>query len=121
VSHEDIGVVVSELRTHIEEPEALLHVLKKASPHTQLVAISEVPDAELAIRLINEARIHRYLGKPVNLSLLQQAVVSGLQRYMRLEGAPGLAGTERAKSRRRTHRLRRLFNRMRTLGGRRRL
>jgi serine/threonine-protein kinase len=115
VSHEDIGVVVSELRANIDEPEALLHVLKTASPHTQLVAISEVPDADLAIRLINEARIHRYLGKPVNLSLLQQAVVSGLQRYSRLEDAPGLGGTERAKRRRRTPRLRRLFNRVRSL------
>ena len=103
---------------HIEEPEALLHVLKKASPHTQLVAISEVPDPDLAIRLINEARIHRYLGKPVNLSLLQQAVVSGLQRYSRLENTPGLGGTERAKRRRKTHRLRRLFTRVRNLGGR---
>ena len=115
VSHEDIGVVVSELRPSMDEPEALLHVLKNASPHTQLVAISEVPDAELAIRLINEARIHRYLGKPVNLSLLQQAVVSGLQRYSRLEHSPGLAGTERTKRRRKTHRLRRLFNRVRSL------
>ena len=115
VAHEDIGVVVSELRSSVEEPEALLHVLKKASPHTQLVAISEVPDPDLAIRLINEARIHRYLGKPVNLSLLQQAVVSGLQRYTRLENMPGLAGTERAKRRRRTHRLRRLFNRVKSL------
>jgi response regulator RpfG family c-di-GMP phosphodiesterase len=121
VSHEDIGVVVSELRFHLEEPEALLHVLKKASPHTQLVAISEVPDPDLAIRLINEARIHRYLGKPVNLSLLQQAVVSGLQRYSRLENTPGLGGTERAKRRGRTHRIRELFRRVRALGGRFRL
>jgi serine/threonine-protein kinase len=115
VAHEDIGVVVSELKPTIDEPEALLHVLKKASPHTQLVAISEVPDPDLAIRLINEARIHRYLGKPVNLSLLQQAVVSGLQRYSRLENAPGLAGTERARRRKRTPRLRRLFDRVRSL------
>jgi len=121
VAQEDIGVVVSELKPEAVEPDALLHVLKRASPHTQLVAISEVPDADLAIRLINEARIHRYLGKPVNLSLLQQAVVSGLQRHARLEGAPGLAGTERTQRRRRTHRLRRLFNRVRTLGGRLRL
>ncbi|HUQ73841.1 MAG TPA: response regulator [Burkholderiales bacterium] len=121
VSHEDIGVVVSELHARMDEPEALLHVLKKSSPHTQLVAISEVPDAELAIRLINEARIHRYLGKPVNLSILQQAVVSGLQRYSRLEDAPGLGGTERTKRRRKTHRLRRLFTRVKALRGRFRL
>ena len=112
VSHDDIGVVVSELHSHMEEPDALLHVLKKASPHTQLVALAEVPDSELAIRLINEARIHRYLGKPVNLSLLQQAVVSGLQRYTRLESAPGLGGTERTRRRRKTGRLRRLFSRV---------
>ena len=118
VSQEEIGVVVSELRSGAEEPEALLHVLKKTSPHTQLVAISDIPDPDLAIRLINEARIHRYLGKPVNLSLLQQAVVSGLQRYARLEDAPGLGGTERAKRRRRTRVLRRLFNSLRFFSAR---
>src|SRR3954463_1688659 len=113
VAQEDIGVVVSELKPGVEEPEALLHVLKKASPHTQLIAISDIPDPDLAIRLINEARIHRYLAKPVNLSLLPQAVVSGLQRYARLEDTPGLAGTERTKRRRKTHRLRRLFQSLR--------
>jgi response regulator RpfG family c-di-GMP phosphodiesterase/tRNA A-37 threonylcarbamoyl transferase component Bud32 len=112
VSHDDIGVVVSELHPRMDEPDALLHVLKNASPHTQLVAVAEVPDADLAIRLINEARIHRYLGKPVNLSLLQQAVVSGLQRYSRLESAPGLGGTERTRRRRSSGRLRRLFSRV---------
>ena len=118
VSHDDIGVVVSELHAQMDEPDALLHVLKKASPHTQLVAVAEVPDSDLAIRLINEARIHRYLGKPVNLSLLQQAVVSGLQRYSRLESSPGLGGTERTKRRRKTGRLRKLFTRVKALGGR---
>ena len=118
VSREDVGVVVSELHPEGREPEALLHVLKTASPHTQLIAISGVEDAELAIRLINEARIHRYLGKPVNLSLLQQAVVSGLQRYARLEDAPGLGGVERAKRRKPSRRLDALFRRVRELGGR---
>ena len=115
VSHEDVGVVVSELHAHMDEPDALLHVLKKASPHTQLVAVADVPDSDLAIRLINQARIHRYLSKPVNLSLLQQAVVSGLQRYARLESAPGLAGTERTGRRKKTRHLRRLLHRVRAL------
>lgn len=118
VSREEIGVVVCELHAGIDEPDALLHVLKKASPHTQLVAVADVPDADLAIRLINQARIHRYLGKPVNLSLLQQAVVSGLGRHARLEAAPGLGGTERAQRRRSTARLRALFARVKALGGR---
>ena len=118
VSRDDIGVMVSELHPRMAEPDALLHVLKNASPHTQLVAVAEVPDAEFAIRLINEARIHRYLGKPVNLSLLQQAVVSGLERNARLEATPGLGGTERAKRRRRSPRLRSLFARVKALGGR---
>ena len=121
LSVEDIGVVVSEVRAGVREPDALLHVIKKASPHTQLIAISEVADLDLAIRLINEARIHRYLDAPVNLSLLQQAVMSGLERYARLEAAPGLGGTERAKRRKRTRKLRRLFSRVRELGGRLRL
>ena len=115
VSREDIGVMVSELDARVAEPEALLHVLKKTSPHTQLVAVSDLADSELAIRLINEARIHRYLGKPVNLTLLQRAVASGLERYARLQDTPGLGRTEGASKRRRTGRLRKLFQRIKTL------
>jgi response regulator RpfG family c-di-GMP phosphodiesterase len=118
VSHEDIGVVLADLDRDVEEPEAILHVLKKAAPQTQLVVVSDLADPDLGIRLINEARIHRYLPKPVNLSILQQAIVSGLQRHASLQGAPGLGETERATKRRATSRLRRLFERVKALGGR---
>ena len=118
VSHEDIGVVLADLDRDVAEPEAILHVLKKAAPHTQLVVVSDVADPDLGIRLINEARIHRYLPKPVNLSILQQAIVSGLQRHASLQGAPGLGETERATQRRPTSRLRRLFERVKAIGGR---
>jgi response regulator RpfG family c-di-GMP phosphodiesterase/predicted Ser/Thr protein kinase len=118
VSREEVGVVIAELDARAEEPDALLHVLKKASPHTQLVAISGADDSDLVIRLINESRIHRYLGKPVNLTLLQQAVASGLQRHARLQAVPGLGRTESTTRRRPTDRLRMLFEKLKTLGGR---
>ena len=80
VSHDDIGVVVCELRPGSADPGALLRLLQRASPHTQVVAISE--------RLEPQIDIHRHLAKPVNLSLLQDAVVSGLRRYSRREAPP---------------------------------
>lgn len=119
VSREDVGVVVAALDRRTEDPHALLQVLKRASPHTQLVALGNAGDSELAITLINEARIHRYLTRPVNLSLLQQAVASGLTRHGRLARMPALGGTERAARRGRSAgRLRALLERVRALGGR---
>ncbi|HEY5898059.1 MAG TPA: response regulator [Burkholderiales bacterium] len=118
VSHEDIGAVVCELDPRAREPEALLRVLKDAAPNTQLVVVAEAGDAELAIRLINEARIHRYLPKPANLLLLQQAVASALVRYSRLQNRPGLAGVEGAIRNAWTARARALLERLKALGGR---
>jgi response regulator RpfG family c-di-GMP phosphodiesterase len=111
-------VLVCDLDTGSEDPAALLRVLKEQSPQTQLVVASAVSDSEQIIGLINEARIHRFLGKPVNLSLLQQALGSALARHARLLRTPGLARSERGKRGRDSAQARSFLERIKALGGR---
>ncbi|MGQ0653931.1 MAG: response regulator [Betaproteobacteria bacterium] len=108
------GVVVCDLLGDAD-PAALLRVLKRESPNTQLIVVSATSDADLTIGLINEARIFRLLAKPVNLSLLHQAVLAALERHARLAAAPGLARTQAPKEAAETPRSRSLLARIRTL------
>jgi len=118
LAQEEVGVLVCDLDTGSEDPAALLRVLKEQSPQTQLVVASAVSDSEQIIGLINEARIHRFLAKPVNLSLLQQALGSALARYARVLKTPGLARSERAKRGRDSAQARSFLERIKALGGR---
>ena len=99
---------------------SLLRVLKRQSPQTQLIATSEVTDSETIIGLINEARILRFLRKPVNIALLQAAITAGLQRYARIAKSPEWLRSEGAKKRPRpaTDAEQTFLGRIKALGGR---
>ena len=119
LSREDVGTLVFDLDGQgNDDPAALLRVLKEQSPRTQFVVISQASDSELIISLINEARIHKFLKKPVNFSLLEQAVGEGLERYARMGQTPELARTEAARPARETATARTILSRLKSLGGR---
>ena len=119
LSNEEVGTLVFDLDGQgSEDPAALLRVLKEQSPHTQFVVISKATDSQLIIGLINEARIHKFLKKPVNLSLLHQAVIQALDRYARMRQTPELARTEAPRPARETATARNILSRLISLGGR---
>jgi len=95
---QEIAALVCDLDLRSGDPAALLRVLKKQSPQTQLIAVSAATDAETIIRLINEARIYRFLKKPVNFSLLQGALLAALGRYARMLKSPALLRAESARA-----------------------
>jgi serine/threonine-protein kinase len=118
LAEEEIAAVVCDLDAGAGEPAALLRVLKQRSPQTQLIAASAATDSETIISLINEARICRFLKKPVNLSLLQGAVGAARERYAQLVQMPGLVRAESAKRAPETDAARSILGRLRALGGR---
>jgi response regulator RpfG family c-di-GMP phosphodiesterase/tRNA A-37 threonylcarbamoyl transferase component Bud32 len=118
LAREEVGALLCDLDTGSEDPAALLRVLKEHSPQTQLLVASAVTDSEQIIGLINEARIHRFLAKPVNLGLLAQALGSALARYASLARTPDLARGERARRGRDSAQARSFLERIRALGGR---
>lgn len=115
---EEIAALVCDLDARAEDPAALLRVLKRQSPQTQLIVASAASDSELIISLINEARIYRFLKKPVNFSLLQSALVSALGRYSRLANSPQLLRSESAKAAAQSAAERSILGRLKALGGR---
>jgi serine/threonine-protein kinase len=114
----EIAALVCDLDLRAGDPAALLRVLKKQSPQTQLIAVSATADAETIIRLINEARIYRFLKKPVNFSLLHGALLAALGRYARMLKSPALLRAESARAAKRGAADQTILGRLKTLGGR---
>jgi len=115
---EEIATLVCDLDLGAQDPAALLRILKKSSPQTQLISLSAASDSELIISLINEARIYRFLKKPVNYSLLQAALGAALQRYARMAKSPALLRAESAKAGKRGAAEDSIMGRLKSLGGR---
>jgi serine/threonine-protein kinase len=115
---EEIGALICDLDIGAGDPAALLRILKKQSPQTQLIAASSASDSELIISLINEARIYRFLKKPVNFSLLQAAMSAALGRYARMMKSPAMLRAESARRGRQGTAERTILGRLKALGGR---
>ncbi len=115
---EEIAALVCDLDGGGQDPAALLRILKKQSPQTQLIAISAASDSELIISLINEARIYRFLKKPVNFSLLQGALAAALGRYARMAKSPALLRSESARKAKEDAAEQSILGRLKSLGGR---
>ena len=85
------------IETQAHSHTTFFKLLKQEHPEIVTVAMTSASDSEVVIDLINQARIYRLLPKPVNLSVLRQALASALERFAQLAAAPALAGTERPK------------------------
>jgi serine/threonine-protein kinase len=115
---EEIAALLCDLDGGGQDPAALLRILKKQSPQTQLIAASAASDSELIISLINEARIYRFLKKPVNFSLLQGALAAALGRYARAAKSPALLRSESARQAKEGTADKSILERLKSLGGR---
>ncbi len=115
---EEIAAMVCDLDMRSGDPAALLRILKKQSPQTQLIAASGASDSEMIISLINEARIYRFLKKPVNFALMHATLTAALGRYARVARSPGLLRAESAKAGKGSAAEQTILSRLKLLGGR---
>jgi len=115
---EDIAVLVCDLEAAGGDAPELLKALKRASPQTQLVALSASADADTLIGLVNEARIARFLKKPLNVALLGAAIEAAFERSARVRAAFALARIEQPHRARESHATRSILARLKALGER---
>ena len=94
----EVAVIMADLESQRVDNTVLFKLLKQEHPQTLVIVTTSRSDSELIISLINEARIFRFINKPVNLSLLQTHIVSALERYYTFKQSPELVGTQRARS-----------------------
>jgi serine/threonine-protein kinase len=93
----EVAVLIADLESRRVDNTVLFKVLKREHPGTLVIVATKASDSELIISLINEARIFRFVNKPVNLTLLQSHIVAALERYHSFKQAPALMKTQKAK------------------------
>jgi len=92
----EVAVLVADLESRRVDNTVLFKLLKQEHPGTLVIVTTRASDSELIISLINEARIFRFVNKPVNLTLLQSHIVAALERYHSFKQAPALMRTQKA-------------------------
>jgi serine/threonine-protein kinase len=97
LSVNEVAVLLADLESQRVDNTVLFKLLKQEHPQTLVIVTTGASDSELIISLINEARIFRFVNKPVNLSLLQSHIVAALERYHVFKQSPELVKTQRAK------------------------
>jgi response regulator RpfG family c-di-GMP phosphodiesterase/predicted Ser/Thr protein kinase len=97
LAENEVAVLVADLESKRVDNTVLFKLLKQEHPETLVVVTTRASDSELIISLINEARIFRFINKPVNLSLLQNHLVAALERYLAFKASPELMATQRAR------------------------
>jgi serine/threonine-protein kinase len=90
MENEPVAVIVADLASSRDGLSTLFKLLKASRPEILSILVSDAPDSELAIELINEAQVYRLLGKPVDVRQLRVHVDAALRRHALYKAKPGL-------------------------------
>ena len=83
----DFGVVVADASAGIDALGALFRELRAKRPEIASIVLTDEPDSEVAIDLVNRAHVFRFLPKPVAPRELRSQVAQGLRRHAALRQA----------------------------------
>ena len=121
LAQHEVAVLISDLESQKIDHTELFKVLKAEHPQTLVIVTTSASDSDVIINLINEARIFRFVNKPVNLTMLQRHVAAALERYHAFGRTPALLRTQaarRAAQASQSPQARSILERLRALGGR---
>jgi serine/threonine-protein kinase len=85
---EEIAVVVLDLSKYNANWATLIKILKQSHPMSLSVVITDSADAKVAISLINQGQVYRYLPKPIHTGRLKLSVWSALRYYQQCKAKP---------------------------------
>lgn len=91
LENETVAVIVADLASSKEGLATLFKLLKGGRPEILAILVSDAPDSELAIELINQAQVYRLLSKPVSAAELRAQVDLALRRHALFRRNPALA------------------------------
>ena len=90
LSEKEIGVILTDIEIKGEDTTDFVKLLKQQYPLIMTIVQTAAVDADMAIRLINQGQVFRYLRKPVSESLLSLSIKSGLRFYKANKEKPEL-------------------------------
>ncbi len=87
---EKIGVLVADIEDNQRSHQTFFKLLKQEHPEIVTIAMTASSDSELVIELINQARIFRFLNKPLKLPTLLGHVDAAMALFARQQAQPAL-------------------------------
>ncbi len=78
---EPVSVIVTDIGKNVYNCATLVKSLKNAFPLVLSVVVTDGADANIAISLINQGQVYRYLPKPVQTGRLKLSISSALSYY----------------------------------------
>ena len=90
IEQRDIGVIVAEARVGGSDTKQLLRTLKQHYPSITTVMMTHLADADVVIKLINEAQIYRVGTKPIRSGVFQIIIAAAMKEHMRFRNRPDL-------------------------------
>ena len=90
LAKQEIAALVADMGAGMDGLVALFRELKAKRPEVLTILLTDQPDSELAIDLVNKAQIYRFLPKPVNARELRTQVAMALRRYAAFKQIPTL-------------------------------
>jgi len=89
LGHQEISLIISEIREGNEDIQMMLEKLKNEYPEIITIILSGTADSTFVASLINHAQIYRFLPKKhLNPALLMKSINSAITRHIALKNSP---------------------------------
>jgi response regulator RpfG family c-di-GMP phosphodiesterase len=95
LSSKAVAILVTELSLGDEDLSAMIKTLKQAHPELLTIILTCFKDTSRLADLINQARVFRYLPKPLRKGLLSKSIESTISRYRAISAMPALLSTQK--------------------------
>lgn len=81
LAHHDVGVIITDITVHGEDTTDFIKLLKQQYPLAMTIVLTEAADSKMAIELINQGKVYRYLPKSLGANLLHLSIKNALHFY----------------------------------------
>lgn len=83
-----VSVLISDLNFGEHDGIDFLNAVKKEFPHVVTIILTDMIDATMAIRSINEAQVFRYITKPVSEETFARAIEEAVKKHRAYQTTP---------------------------------
>lgn len=90
IDRENIDIIVSDVSVAGQDVSDFVKVLKVMNPAISTIVTSRSLDSSIAINLINEGQIYRYLKRPVQKGMMRLSLISASRHVSNVRSVPEL-------------------------------
>lgn len=98
LQNDKVAVLVADIEDSRQSHISFCKLLKQEYPEIVTIVMTEASDSDLVIELINQARIFRFVNKPLKLPTLKAHVEAGMQQFARQREQPVLLQQQKTQT-----------------------